>query len=706
MNKLSLMCIAVLLAGGLQTTRAQQTNAQGEKLLAGAQHKATVDGDLKGAIEEYKRVVAGAGTNRALAATAWLRMAECYQKLGDAESRTIYERVMREFADQKEATDQARTRLAALRSSAPPNASQAARLVWTGPDAFRSVRGSPSSDGRYLGFLHSTGGLGVRDLREGTSRVLTSDPSGSMFYSVFSPDGRRVAYGWSSGTGKDVTVDLRIVSLTGGKAVQPRTVYRHEEMMQIRPFAWTPDGNQLLVLRSLKDGTNQIAMVSVQDGSVRVLKSLTWNYTSMSLSPDGRYIAYDALSGDHTSPSEIFVLAADGSRETLVVRGSAGNGSPLWSPDGSQILFLSDRTGNTSLWTIPIEGGKATGPAELVKADIGRVRLQGMTRSGTLYYLVSGVLRTNVYTAELDAAMKAVKAPVLATDRFINTNSASTWSPDGEYLAYLSSRGPRTVGSPSTVLVIRTLKTGEERDLSLPQAVVTGNLAPSPSWFPDGRAVLVWGILGKGAVYYRVDLASGHAELLHAPKGASGNGGLGANAISPDGKTIFYIASIDDPPLIERKLVRFDIDSRRETIVRSGPAFFSLALSPDGTQLASSRTERDGSHIEVMPAAGGEAREVFLSTDFVGLNTLAWSPDQRYLVFAKGGDNGSNGLNVLWRVPVAGGNPERMGISMAGQLKYPRLHPDGRRITFGVFETGASEVWALENFLPKAGTAR
>jgi hypothetical protein len=47
-----------------------------------------------------------------------------------------------------------------------------------------------------------------------------------------------------------------------------------------------------------------------------------------------------------------------------------------------------------------------------------------------------------------------------------------------------------------------------------------------------------------------------------------------------------------------------------------------------------------------------------------------------------------------------------MGISMPGQLMYPEVHPDGRRITFGVFETGASEVWALENFLPKAGAAR
>lgn len=688
---LALVSAVLLLAAGL----AAQKTGSAQALLRAATDKAVVDGDLNGAIKQYQTIVDQFKTDRAVVATALVHMAECYQKLGDAESRKIYERVVREFADQKEAAAEARARLAALQSPST-QASQAVRLVWTGQDAFGSVRGSPSPDGRYLTFLHlGTGGLAVRDLREGTSRRLTNDSTGSVFYAVFSPDGRQLAYAWVS---EKERYDLRILPLSGGETAQPRIVHRNEETRVIRPFAWSPDGKQLLVLRTLKDRTNQIAMVSVQDGSVRVLKSLTWAYTTMSLSPDGRYIAHDALSGDNTSPTDIFVLAADGSRETAVVQGPARNGSPLWSPDGSQILFLSDRTGTTSLWTVPIEGGKPKGPAELVKADIGRVRLQGMTRSGTLYYLVSGVFRQNVYTAELDAAMKATKAPVLATERFINSNSAPTWSADGQYLAYYSSRGPSADGSRSTVLVIRTIKTGEERDLSMPRGVQTGNLVPSPTWFPDGRSVLV-----KGSGYYRVDLASGNAELLHAPKGAGGAGGLGAYAISPDGKTIFYIANVDESTIVERKLVRFDIDSRRETVLKGGQLFFSLALSPDGTQLASARNDEGSFYLEVMPAAGGETREVFHATGGLNPNALAWSPDQRYLLFVRGGATGSN---VLWRIPVAGGEPEQVGISMTGQIMYPHVHPDGRWITFGLFETGASEVWALENFLPKARAAR
>src|SRR5687768_15653430 len=116
MNRLSIMFIAGLVAAGAQIITAQQNPAL-DKLFAGAQHKATVEGDLKGAVEDYKAIVARAGVNRAVAAEALLRMAEVYRTLGDAEARSTYERIVRDYADQKEAVTIARTWL--RRVSAP-----------------------------------------------------------------------------------------------------------------------------------------------------------------------------------------------------------------------------------------------------------------------------------------------------------------------------------------------------------------------------------------------------------------------------------------------------------------------------------------------------------------------------------------------------------------------------------------------------------
>ena len=64
---------------------------------------AVVDGDLNGAIKQYGAIVSKYKADRGVAATALVRMAECYQKLGDTEAEKIYERLLRDFSDQLEA---------------------------------------------------------------------------------------------------------------------------------------------------------------------------------------------------------------------------------------------------------------------------------------------------------------------------------------------------------------------------------------------------------------------------------------------------------------------------------------------------------------------------------------------------------------------------------------------------------------------------
>src|SRR6185369_12763169 len=87
-------------------------------LLQRAIRKESVEGDLKGAIDLYKKVVAGAAKNRAAAAKALLRLGECYEKQGNAEAQRAYERLVREFGDQKDQAHDAEARLTAMGRSA------------------------------------------------------------------------------------------------------------------------------------------------------------------------------------------------------------------------------------------------------------------------------------------------------------------------------------------------------------------------------------------------------------------------------------------------------------------------------------------------------------------------------------------------------------------------------------------------------------
>ena len=362
-------------------------------------------------------------------------MAGAYQKLGDAQARAVYERVIREFADQRDSAATAKQFLAALPSPPPALSAPAARTL---NESGALGRGSsPSADGRYVSFTDDSGNVALRDVRTGLNRRLTQGGDWWNAYSstpVVSPDGREVAYVWYLHPDK---AEVRVVS-----AVEPTPAPRVAFQTGINeiPYkiAWAPDGKRLHVVRTLLDRTSQVGTLTIADRSFRSIKSLEWRSPNrLSLSPDGRFLAYDVPAGEVGSPRDVVVLATDGSQETTVVQHPANDSFPLWSPDGSHLLFLSDRTGRNALWMVPIAKGRANGNPISIRPDVGPIQLLGLTKPGTLYYFEPGASRANLHLAELEG-LRATKPPVPLTERLVTANVGSTWSRDGRYLAYYS----------------------------------------------------------------------------------------------------------------------------------------------------------------------------------------------------------------------------------------------------------------------------
>ncbi len=694
MNRFKRLALVVAVAAlSISAARGQQAG-QAQTLLEAARQKETLDGDLQSAIRQYQAIVdAYRNTDRPAAATALIRMAECHQKLGDGNERGVYEQLIADFADQKDPTAVARTRLASLQVSTS-SAAAVARKVWSPEFVAGCVTdpGKSSTDGRYLSRTDcNTGDLALHDLSTGADRRLTAAAGDWREYgyaSVLSADGRQVAYVWY--VDKEKVVELRVASITVTGPIQPRVVLRAGQEEGAYLIAWMPDGKQLVVVRAFSDRTSQIGLVTIQDGSFRSIKSLEWRRPNLlSLSPDGRYVAYDVPAVENGAPRDIWVLATDGSRETVAVSNPADDAFPLWSPDGSRLVFMSNRTGSNALWTVPIAEGRTSGPPALAKADVGPVRPLGVARNGTLFYFLrTGGHPRNLFAADLDG-MRLASPPLPLTERLINANTGPSWSRDGEWLAYYSLRDPST-----GTLVVRSAKTGEERTISLPPRVVT-RFGAGPKWFPDNRSVLVEtaDAQGAGAGFYRLSLDTGNTErVAHLAREVT------SYDLSPDGRTIFY--ALTTPNLVQ-KLVRVEIDGQRETELRSVPFgedgwhVVALAVSPDGQQLA---TTLIGGAVEVRSAAGGPARSVFRPTSHeLGtgalLQALSWTPDQLYLIWVRGD-------RTLWKVPSTGGPAEKVGIPMQF-VKNLALRPDGKQMVFDATDQEPTEeVWALENFLP------
>ena len=666
-----------------------QKNSEADTMLAAAQQKETLEGDPNAAIKQYSAIVAKyTKTDRAVTAMALVHIAECYQKIGDAQARKFYEQVVREYGDQKEAVALARVGLGGR-----PQDSTVVRRVWAGGDVDAH---SLSADGRLLSYADGeTGDLAVRDLQTGESRRLThkgswQESNDMVDGSSLSPDGRQVAYQWFSAASKPgEKEDLRVVGTAPrSESSKPRVIYRNHDFQFVHPVGWLADGQTVVVHGQRRDFSNAILLVNTMDGSAKILKSFDWRLSyNIIVSPDGRYIAYD-LAPDPDSPQhDIYILAADGTREVKAVEDPADDFLLGWTADGRGLLFGSDRTGSTDLWEVPVLAGKPVGRPELIKSNLGRVTPLGMSAKGTFYYAAQSGLR-DVYTVSIDpVSLKPVSEPALVAKRYLGTNDGAGWSPDGKYLAYISHRGQERNKRMPGVICIHSLATGTERDI-MPKLAALGG---SVRWSPDGRSIMVfgWDRNGRNGPY-QVDVQSGETALMLE--------GI-MPFWSPDGRTVYLLRGPQNPEEGMRIFVRNIADSSERELYRLPVGDFGpIVISPDGKYLAfeDNVPNSTGQRILLLPTGGGEPRTLVEAPLILGYVLLTWAPDSDQVLFAKQGDK----KNEIWRVSARTGEQAFVtDYPWTGNFRGAQISPDGRTMAYGFGQT-RQEVWALENFLP------
>lgn len=637
--------------------------------------------NLTEAIALYTRVASQA-KERELAAAAELRVGLLHERLGHrAEAQRAFTSVVTQYPDHADIVRQAQARLAA--AGAAISTAPAARRTWAGEDV--ELSGAPSPDGRSMSYVDwETGDLAIRDLATGARRRLTGNPTfmraeGFAQASAFSPDGKQIAYIWFDQQG----MDLRVVRVDGGA---PRILRRNADMAMLR-VSWGGNGDELVVSYQRPDRTHQLAMIVVASGAIRTLKSLDWRAPArIALSPDGRYVAYDFPPKEDSPNRDVYVLAVDGTRETVVVEHAANDLFPVWTPDGRQLVFVSDRTGTPGLWTVLVERGRAQGSPRLIQ-PVGRVVPLGFSRSGALFYgLGTGTI--DVYVAELDVASGKVLAPARAAPRqVVGVNSRPRWSPDGRYLTYQSDRVPGEAFGARRLIML-TVDTGQERDLNVPLPYFQ-----RAEWSPDGRSLLMHARSPKGSRgFFRIDVETSDTTLaIPSPQSSFGQ------TWAPDGRSVFLTRSDSGGP----RIVEWNVESGAERIVYSAPAKSTVdgsSISPDGRWLAF-REGNAPTMIKILPIVGGDAREIVRVDEpdsIPGSGGINWTLDGRHLLFVRA--SGPMELDrTVWKVAVADGATQKTELT-GKSLRDLHLHPDGRRLAFTAGE-GADELWVIENLL-------
>jgi len=724
---------AILGAAALLITVSLATAQSGYDLFQQALVKERASSNPAEAIQIYERIAKDFSSNRPLVAKTLVQLGGAYEKRQDKQkARAAYDRVVRDFSTEADAVAEARSRLAAMDGVAP-NAGPAIHVAATGNDADSGA--FISSDGRFMVRPHwETGDLAVRDMVLGgpANRMKAKggdwdsgeDKDGEVENAILSPDGRSIVYTWM--TPKDSDFQLRIMPNKVGE--KSRLLVDSPEYTFFEPAGWSTDGKWILASIEKKDETWFLAWVSKDDpNNIKPIKSLNWRLRRdrPSLSPDGRYIAYSALAADPgkvtnryaTSPEvadqHIYILAADGSgREKELVKGANINENPVWMPDSSRILFVSNRSGSGfGLWSVGVKDGEMTeSPAPVRTSITGRVRLVGMTAKGSLYYMPPRTegAGTDVFFARIDPSTGRVADPLIRPlDNFSGWNRSPSWSPDGRYIAFMRRRpGENILNSQDAfALVVYDSEKGTEKEY--PGMTYLDGVT-APIWFHDGKSLLVRRNYDGGQLF-QVNLDTAEFRSVEANVHSLFPAGWRKAVLSPDNRTLYFsVAAPLEKGVAGQKwsIVRFDMNTAEQKEVWSSEKALRVSnldfkLSPDGLELAIilQRVEWKSPHLIRVAIDGSNTQELAQS---VSSGMMAWQKDGIYFYTAS-----TDGVSLM-RISDKGNKAEAIGITINNSFGHSiDISGDGSRILFSQNTGGDQDLYVIDNLASlRKSTAR
>ena len=379
------------------------------------------------------------------------------------------------------------------------------------------------------------------------------------------------------------------------------------------------------------------------------IDTTTTTWSNVTVSHDGKTLVFDML-------GDIYSVPIGGGEATALTHGIEWNYQPRFSPDGSQIAFVSDRAGGDNLWIMNADGSDAH--------------------------------------AVTDEAEHLVHNPA--------------WSPDGDYLVgrkgYYSTRSIPAGeiwmfhhgGGNGVNLVKRPNAESDQKNRS------------EPSFSPDGKYVYYSADITPGKVWQynknsvgsvfaikRLELATGETSTV-----VSGPGGAIRPTPSPDGKSLAYLKR--RLGLVNQIMVK-DLESGLERLVFDGferdlqessgsegnaPA---IAWLPDGQSIAF-WTEGKFHRVNVADGAVSEIpvlvkttkkirpalrNKVQVATDEFEVNGIRWAsftPDKKQVVF--------QALGYIWVKDLGTGKQHRLTRQTDHYEFYPVLSPDGRSVLY------------------------
>jgi len=377
------------------------------------------------------------------------------------------------------------------------------------------------------------------------------------------------------------------------------------------------------------------------------------------LSPNGRQVVFVS---DATGHDDIYLQRVNGQNAiNLTADSEAADSTPTFSPDGEQIAFRSERDGGG----IFVMG--ATGESVRRVADMG---YNPSWSPDGRHLVVSTETIDEPMNREGIAELWVIDVADGATRRLYGGDAVQpAWSPDGRRIAFwglFDNSGQRDLATIDAE--------GQEKPtLVTRDAPVDWN----PVWSPDGRALYFLSDRGGTMDVWRVavDPATGGAEGQPRRVGApaeevawlTGARELRTLAyVSRSAVHVLYTLGVDPEHL--------RLTGEKRTILKGSLPVGYIHPSSDGTRIALT-TEGTREDLYVLEVEDGQLRQ--LTNDAFRNRGPRWSPDGSEIAFY----SDRSGTYQLWSIRPDGSGLRQL-TEVANRAWYPFWSPDGKRITF------------------------
>lgn len=345
---------------------------------------------------------------------------------------------------------------------------------------------------------------------------------------------------------------------------------------------------------------------------------------------------------------------------------------PNISPDGDEFVFAGNATGNFDIYLQKVDG---TNPINLTADYSGTDRTPAFSPDGQRIAFQSTREPAGIY----------VMGPTGENPRLLVAGGFQpAWSPDGQQIVYSSTvvANPRSLGSNPRVSIV-DLESGETRQLTN---------GYQPSWSPGGRRIAyfeqvngvrdLWTIAADGGTPLRV----------------TDNESLDWNPVwAPDGGSLYFASNRGGADNIWQIGVDEETGEPRgepTPVTRGGSDLQGfISVSRDGSRLMYSSDDRRSNLQKVAfdPVAETVVGEPTSITE--GARSISWydvSPDDEWIVFTE-----LRPQEDLYRIRTDGTDEFRITEDSLHERR-PRWSPDGERIALYADREHGYEIWTMD----------